>query len=148
MRDKRGLSEVVTAILIVLLAVAAVIIVWYVVRPMIERSGEQAEAQTECIGLDLSFVSAAKVANVISVTVRRGTDDITGNDLIVTATCADGNSKTPTAATEINSLETKSVQIDCGTSPGAGASTIVNLGLKTDKGTTCQGQQNKNFVFP
>ena len=145
MRDKRGLSEVVTAILIVLLAVAAVIIVWYVVRPMIERSGEQAEAQTECIGLDLSVVSASKVANVISVVTRRGTDDIEGNSLIVTATCADGNSKTGTAT--IESLETRSVQIDCDTAL-AGADTTINLGLTTAKGTTCQGEQGKDITFP
>ena len=52
---KRGLSDVVTVTLIILLAVAAVVIVWAFVRSTIEEAGEDIKA--DCLKTNLKVIS-------------------------------------------------------------------------------------------
>ncbi len=46
--DKRGLSEIVTSILIILIAVAAVVVIWQVLLPLIRSPGEQSVSLADC----------------------------------------------------------------------------------------------------
>lgn len=46
--DKRGLSEIVTSILIILIAVAAVVVIWQVLLPLIRNPGEQSASLADC----------------------------------------------------------------------------------------------------
>jgi hypothetical protein len=55
MYNKRGLSNVVSTVLIILLAIAAVVIIWQFVRPTIENAGSQ--LSSDCFQLDLEVVS-------------------------------------------------------------------------------------------
>lgn len=68
MLRKRGLSPVVANVLIILLVIAAVAIVWAVVRPAIEDTGEQIGTGTDCITLDFEILSCDSTGNVV---VRR-----------------------------------------------------------------------------
>ena len=66
--NKRGLSDVVTTGLIILLAIAAVIIVWSFIRPAITNVGESID--TQCIQLELTPVSCSTAATGRTVAVK------------------------------------------------------------------------------
>ena len=69
--NKRGLSQVVTTVLIILLVLVAILIIWGFVRPTIESTGEQVTA--DCLQIDLR-PTACTIATT-SVTVERGADN-------------------------------------------------------------------------
>jgi len=88
MNNKKGISDVVTTVLIVLLSLVAIAVVWSFLSPLITRSGTQI-AQTEaCLSASLE-VSTCKL-NIAgttwsyNVTVKRnaGTADVTSIKLI------------------------------------------------------------------
>lgn len=62
---KRGLSDVVTVTLIILLAVAAVVIVWAFVRSTLEEAGE--EITLTCVTANLNAVSCTAASGVTVV---------------------------------------------------------------------------------
>ncbi len=70
---KRGLSDVVTTGLIILLAIAAVVIVWSFVRPAITDVGEKISG--ECLTVDVEPVSCT--GSGASVRVKNGPGDTT-----------------------------------------------------------------------
>lgn len=73
MKGKRGVSEVVTAILLILLAVAAVIIVWGVVRGILKAP----TATSGCASIELSITKVIPYVAGVSftkVTVERNTN--------------------------------------------------------------------------
>ncbi len=61
---KRGLSDVVATVLIVLLALAAVTIVWRFIGPSLQGAGEQIEEQSQCSQTEVQLkgctISSAK----------------------------------------------------------------------------------------
>lgn len=59
--DKRGISELVTAIIIILLVLSAVVIVWRVVMPLIRETGEKVEVDT----LGLIHTANLKINNLL-----------------------------------------------------------------------------------
>jgi hypothetical protein len=65
--NKRGLSDVITVSLIILLAIAAVVIVWTFVRPTIEGVGKSLESSTDCIKIDVEAVSCGVASNNVVV---------------------------------------------------------------------------------
>ena len=123
MKNKRGISAVVTTILIVLLSLAAVLIVWGFVRGQITGAGEQIEIKSACLKLDLAPVSCTIATdNVGSPTgdvlanYRRGTGNpgLPVSELRLIFTLADGTTSVEpvTAAAEIpDQLETKTKSV-------------------------------------
>lgn len=71
---KRGLSDVVTTSLIVLLAIAAVVIVWQFVLPVLKNTGTQMQG-TDCLSVSLKPIACDVVAN--TVRVEAGTGSLT-----------------------------------------------------------------------
>ena len=115
--NKKGLSDVVTTVLIILLALAAIVIVWQAVKGTITSGSEQITAQTACMDADLSITKAEKVtAGGIEVTVTRGIDtaDIKGIKVIV-----------------INSAGTSINSTDFTTVPAAGESKVLTVTAAT-----------------
>ena len=53
LNNKKGLSDVVATVLIILLALAAVVIVWSFVSPSLRSSGTQINVQTKCLAMEL-----------------------------------------------------------------------------------------------
>ena len=53
----RGLSDVVATVLIVLLALAAVAIIWSFIRPALERSGTAVQTQSACLEVEVKATS-------------------------------------------------------------------------------------------
>ncbi len=54
---KRGISDVVTTVLIILLALAAVVILWTFLRGEIQKGSEDIAGASECLGLELNAKS-------------------------------------------------------------------------------------------
>lgn len=61
--QKRGLSDVVTVSLIILLAIAAVVIVWTFLRPTLENTGKEI-AGANCLTVEAKAISCAHTRTV------------------------------------------------------------------------------------
>ncbi len=70
-KNKRGLSNIVATVLIVLLALAAVAIVWGFLRPTFDTAASETNLRTKCFSVDVQPVSCIwTVGSPDSVTVR------------------------------------------------------------------------------
>ena len=72
-RQKRGLSDVITVALIILLAISAVVIVWTFVRQTLESTGK--EISSTCVRVDVRPISCSTSSP--NVVVENGPGDIT-----------------------------------------------------------------------
>lgn len=71
--NKRGQSEVITTVLIILLVLAAVFIVYTAVRNMVTTSTEKGESQANCIGTTVTIVKATNAtSNNLQITREVG----------------------------------------------------------------------------
>jgi flagellin-like protein len=87
MENKRGISGVVVALILVLLALVAAGIIWAVVRNVTESGTGEIDLGTKCLEIDVRATKAACTeAGTCNVTVTRsaGGDDIAGVKLIFT----------------------------------------------------------------
>lgn len=76
MNDKKGLSTVVTTLIIILLVLVAIGIVWFVVGGLLENSAERIDVLSECPLIQLDIVSASTCnASECSVSVNRKDGD-------------------------------------------------------------------------
>ena len=84
--NKKGVSEVVANVLIVLLVIVGVAVIWSVVKPTIDKSAKGIETGTACTGVSLEVVSCAQgdTTNDWDVVVKRntGAGELTGLKLI------------------------------------------------------------------
>ncbi len=101
---RRGLSDVVTTVLIILLVLAAVAIIWGYLRGALEQSGSQ--ISSACLTLDLKAVScAASATGVTNVTYSRNSGE--GNLVNVTVIYdINGQSVTRSSSNLTKQLET------------------------------------------
>jgi len=117
MLSKKGVSEVVTVILIILISIAAVVILWNVIRPMIKGTADS--IQSGCLAMDLEVTSCD--VNAETVVVQRNTgggvlagiklsiEDSTGDTEIID--CNQDEAK-------LKELETKTIALsDCDETP-------------------------------
>jgi len=79
--NKKGLSEVVTTLIIILLVLVAIGIVWVVVNNILESGTQQTEISAKCLQIDVKATAAScDVGGVCNVTYKRnaGGDEIGG----------------------------------------------------------------------
>ena len=62
-RTKKGLSDVVTTVLIILLAVAAVSAIWLLIKPLIESSGKTIESKEVCLNNEIDIKNCQRINN-------------------------------------------------------------------------------------
>jgi hypothetical protein len=109
MNNKKGISDVVTTVLIVLLSLVAVAIVWSFLSPLITKSGTQISQTQACLNANLE-VTNCKLDSVTTynVTVHRsaGTAEVTGMTLKLIFAKADGTSNSSIAYPAPEELET------------------------------------------
>lgn len=91
MKNKKGLSAVVTNMIIIFLVVAAIAIVWVVVRGLFEESTENLGGEMDCIDIEINAINIAceETADggnngICSVTLKRdaGGKEIAGVKLV------------------------------------------------------------------
>ena len=114
MKNKKGLSTVVTTLIIVLLVLVAVGIIWGVVNNLLSKSKTSIETGTKCLDLD---ITAVKVINTTTsgdydVTLRRGAS---GDDEEIYAKIVFYNDSTNTAVLDftegLTPLETNTLNM-------------------------------------
>jgi len=71
MKDKKGLSQIVTTVIIILLVIVAVALVWKVVNDLISNKGSQITKNSKCMDINL------QVTRVIPVDGGNGTTNYT-----------------------------------------------------------------------
>lgn len=106
--DKRGLSEVVTTIITILLSLVAIGAIWVVVQNVILDSSDS--IGIEQFSLDVDFQKASLDGNDVILTVKRnkGVGNLTGLKFIV----SDGlNSEEFTEMTSLNELDIKTFTV-------------------------------------
>lgn len=85
-KNKKGLSIVVTTLIIILLVLVAIGIVWLVVRNVVEQGTGQIDVSTRCLEIDVRATAVSCVGDpaVCNVTLTRksGGDDIGGVKLV------------------------------------------------------------------
>ncbi len=139
--NKKGVSQIVTTILIILLVFAAIIIVWGVVDRLIRSGGEIAEKKGSCIGmsLDITNVVCSQGDDYINVTVARGGDSVDGDTLTVSVTGTSGNSNSTTVT--LPSLGSVVAKIDVYGVGNTGDTTEISTGITLNdaEGTMCTG---------
>ena len=108
---KRGLSDVVTTVLIILLVLAAVAIIWGYLRGSLVSSGQQVTGQTACLNLDLKTIACNLSAGAApySATVKYGRNSADANLTGATLVFVDATGASTTNVSEPipNVLETK-----------------------------------------
>jgi len=89
MKNNKGLSAVVTTLIIILLTIVAIMIIWGVVKGLLDNSKGTIETSTACLEID---IQATKVMNVSSgnytVTIARtsgGEDIIEGIEIVLSS---------------------------------------------------------------
>jgi FlaG/FlaF family flagellin (archaellin) len=108
MENKRGLSDVVTTVLIVLLTIVAIAILWSFLQPMFTNSGKQVQTQQECLALSLEVTNCDSVATYSNVTVKRNPGVATLKEVKLIFERSDGSTQVVTDSTNLPlELETK-----------------------------------------
>ena len=105
MRDKRGVSAVVTTVIILALALIAVGVVWGVIRGVIQERGESTEVSSKCIDAEVEIVSAIFDTDTLTVNIRNA-----GSKTIDGARIAAGGDSSDTTAT-LDALETVDITL-------------------------------------
>jgi hypothetical protein len=134
---KRGLSDVVTTVLIILLVLAAVAIIWSFLGGFLQSSSETIQSNfASSIKLSVmpQSVSIQPILRAVSFNVKRepGMGAITG----ITAVIEDssGSKYTKTFNTTLNELESQKFTVYYGTSIGTPKKITVVPKTKTDSG--------------
>ena len=72
--DKRGISDIVTTVLLILLAIAAVGIIWVVIQGFINSGTKGVGSAADCLQNNFEVVSAVNVSttasSIVNVTVK------------------------------------------------------------------------------
>jgi len=114
MKNQKGLSLIVTLLMVILLIFVAIGIFWFVTRDVIEEGTEQFELGAKCLSIDVRATAVTCTLGVCDVTYTRkaGGEDIDGIKLVL----SDGISSFETDIEgNLGSLETKTeLAIDTG----------------------------------
>lgn len=83
--NKKGVSMIVSTMIIILLVIVAVGIIWFVARGIFEGGGEQLSLSSKCLAVDMKASGACTAAGVCNVTVERraGGDAFGGFKMVV-----------------------------------------------------------------
>lgn len=93
MFNKKGLSDVVTSVMLILLAVIAVSAVAYFVYPMIKGSGSKIQQAEACMTASLEVPNCLVTATGANVTVRRNAGTATIKEIRLIFEKGDGSTE-------------------------------------------------------
>lgn len=113
MENKKGLSDIIATVLIVLLALAAVAIVWSFFQPTIRGAGEQIDVSQTCLEAQLKPLNCNLATNITTIQYISG--DI---DYVVAIADSGAGTKTVWQATPTNALESSSHDFDLNNAGG------------------------------
>lgn len=108
MISKKGLSDVVTTLIIILLSLVAIGIIWVVVNNILEGGASTTDINAKCLEVSIKATSVSCTGAVCNVTYKRsaGGDDIEGIVVILSNGVASNQTKIPG---NVASLATKTL---------------------------------------
>jgi len=111
--QKRGLSTVVTTLIIILLVLVAIGIIWIVVKSVIETGSKSVDYAVKCLNVDVRATSVAcdtSASAICNVTVSRkaGGDAISGIKMVFYNSSGISGAMN-TIVGNINTVETKTI---------------------------------------
>ena len=113
---KRGMSAVITTLIIILLVIVALGIIWIVIRNVIQGSVEQVELAQKCrtINLEAKKIEGNVAGNSYDITLTYGGtgDEIAGVKITLFNTTDDTNSNLLDFTDNMKPLETKTMDLD------------------------------------
>lgn len=71
MKNKRGLSDVVTTVVIIALALVAITVVWVVVQNLISSNTDSINLQRDCLDINLDFQLVSNTSSNYTISVKR-----------------------------------------------------------------------------
>ena len=71
-KNKKGLSDVIATVLIILLAIAAIVIVWGFISNWLGKAGNNLSNQADCLDVDVKPISCVNSTKMITIQVIRG----------------------------------------------------------------------------
>jgi len=109
LREKRGMSEVITSVLIILLVIAAIVIVWGFVGPMLKKTSE--DIGTGCVTVSTEITTASCADNMLKLTVKRnaGEADLKKIRVVITH---DAGSDTFDKEVTMDELASRNLEVD------------------------------------
>jgi len=114
MQNKKGLSEVVTNVLIVLLVIVAIGVIWAFIYPMITKGGAKIEASQACLSINtaLEITKCNSTGTSANVLVKRSAGSEALKEIKLIFDKEDGSTLNITTLTNVPAeLETKSYSI-------------------------------------
>ena len=81
--SRRGLSDIVTNVLIILLVLVAIGIIWAFIRPAITQGAGQLQGAGDCLTIDVEAVSCDATANTVTFKRNTGAGALVGVKFIV-----------------------------------------------------------------
>lgn len=134
--NKKGISAVVTTVLIILLSIIAVIILWAALRPTITNTANKAGTAMACTEVSLSVDSCVVSANFVNVSITRqgGVGNVT-----LTAAVSDADSSNSANMADVGPLDTRLIQVD---KTGLTGTLNVQVAARLSDGTLCTPVQN------
>src|SRR3989344_2936303 len=147
--NKKGLSDVISTVLLILLVISAIAILWIVIQNFISSSSESIEVGTNSASLEIT--NAQYGPNGLEVNVKKSTagGDVSGINLILDD--EQGNSKSYILNTPIQILETKTIILSSSQIIALGilAGNITRIGvypmINTSKGRQVSGKIRNEF---
>ena len=134
--NKKGLSNVVATVLIVLLALAAIAIVWSFIAPTLRNTGSSINLQEKCLNADVRPISCTMAGTTATVTLRGDAGDIF--EVVAIVVSNDSSRKVGTAtAPELLTTTTVDVTGIAGTAESAKATAIVSDPDDASRTLTC-----------
>lgn len=116
--QKKGVSQIVSTILIILLVLAAIVIVWGVVERFVRTGEEAIIARTACMDIRLSIVEANSSENNVTVTRMTGGDTDAVNDIKILVEGTAATVTAPGGDAALEPLETKTYDVTSGINAG------------------------------
>lgn len=147
-KNKRGISGVIVALILVLLALVAAGIIWFVVRNIAESGAEDIALRSRCLEVDMNPTQASCTAGVCNVTVRRADsseEEVTRVRLVFTDSAGTENFPTDQDVT-ITALGLETVTgIDTGLSSVGKVEVAFYLEDDTGEQKLCSGTTSLNL---
>lgn len=72
-KNRKGLSDVIATVLIILLAIAAIVIVWGFISNWLGSAGDNLGNQASCLDVDVKPISCVNSTKIVTVEITRGT---------------------------------------------------------------------------
>lgn len=82
---RKGLSTIVTSVLVILIVLIAAGLIWIFARPLIVGGGAEFQSSTTCLSIQTAVLECLYTNNAALIKVKRGTDttELTGIDFVL-----------------------------------------------------------------